>query len=187
MPGTITFPLDCFVALEVNRQEITVAGYLRQPTTLAYTADGVLVSNPVSLQWQHATADWGTVGSVSFWTTPLAGQRHGTLPVLAVTDPVVIAMYDIARIPAGGIVLNTDNLITNRPFGRGRFGTYAWGTYAAFGPVGVGFGIGGFGQDGYAAVGDASPGHVVLERAFDVQQHVCAPGVWAPGPFAKAA
>lgn len=25
MPGNITFPLDCFVALEVGHQEITVA------------------------------------------------------------------------------------------------------------------------------------------------------------------
>jgi hypothetical protein len=187
MPGTITFPLDCFVALEVGQQEITVSGYTRLPITLTYSVDPVLVSNPTSLQWQHATADWGTIDHVSFWSTQLAGQRIGTLPVLAVTDPVTIVMYDIARIPAGGIVVETNNLISNRPFGRGRWGTYAFGTYAAFGPVPIGFGIGGFGQDGYAAVGDARPGWVVLERAFDVQQHVCAPGVWAPGPFAKAA
>jgi hypothetical protein len=186
MPGTITFPLACFVALEVNRQEITTRGYTRLLTTLTYAADPSLVSNPTSLQWQHATADWGTIDHVSFWSTPLAGQRIGTLPVLALVEPVTILMYDIARIPAGGIVVNSNNPLSNRPFGRGRWGTYAFGTYAAFGAVPVGFGIGGFGQDGYAAVGDARPGWVVLERNFD-QQHVCAPGIWAPGPFSKAA
>jgi hypothetical protein len=124
---------------------------------------------------------------VSFWTTPLAGQRIGTLPVLALVEPVTIAMYDIARIPAGGIVLRSDEMFSSRPFGRGRFGNYTFGTYPAFGPNPVGFGLSGFGMDGYGAVGNAQPGYAILERAFDVQQHVCAPGVWAPGPFAKAA
>jgi hypothetical protein len=183
---TPTFPLACFVGLEVNHQEITTSGYFRQPTVLTYTADGTLISNPTSLQWQHATADWGVVASVSFWSTPLAGQRIGTLPVLALVEPVTILMYDSARIPAGGIVLKSTGIATPRPFGRGRFGTLAWGTLGSFGMVPVGFGLGGFGMEGYAAVGDARPGWVVLERNFD-QQHVCAPGIWAPGPFAEAA
>lgn len=187
MPGTITFPIDCFVALEVGQQEITTRGYTRLPATLTYCDDPTLVSNPISLQWRHATADWGTIDHVSFWTTPLAGQRVGTLPVLALVEPITIVAYDIARIPAGGIVLNTNNLLVNRPFGRGRWGTYTFGAFPAFGPIPTGFGMSGFGMDGFGAVGDGRPGWVVLERAFDVQQHVCAPGTWAPGPFAEAA
>jgi hypothetical protein len=185
MPGTITFPLACFVGLAVGEIEVAVAGYTRQPATLAYCADGVTIANTTSLQWPHATAFWGAINTVSLWDT--AGTLFGTLPTVT---PVGIAMYDIARIPAAGIIVLFVGS-SSRGFGTGNFGTFNFGTRPVFQPAGAvpsGFGMGGFGVGGYAATGDTDLHLVPLERAFDQSQvHVCAPGVWVPGPFSQAA
>jgi hypothetical protein len=192
MSGSLTFPLACFVGLAVGGVEVTVAGYTRQAATLAYCADGITIANTTSLQWPHATAFWGAINTVTLWDT--TGTLFGTLPTVT---PVLIAMYDIARISAGGIAIVHQEVV--RPFGSRQFGASAYGAVSSFLPAAVmpsgflfvgsssrGFGMGGFGVGGYA--GDTDLHLVPLERAFDQSQvHVCAPGVWAPGPFALAA
>jgi hypothetical protein len=158
MPGTLTFPLACFVGLAVAGTEVTAAGYVRQPCTLALCGDGITYANTASLQWQHAAQPWGALDTVQIWDTAVGGARLGLLTPLAA---VTIAQYDIARIPASGLAVTYDK--ASRPYGTGRFGTFAYGTMRAF-----------------------TATSVLLERGFD-QQHVCSPGTWAPGPFSLAA
>jgi hypothetical protein len=158
MAGTLHFPLACFVGLATGGAEVTMTGYVRQPTVLVACADGVTYANPISLQWQHATQGWGNLDTVQLWDAAVVGNLLGSVPAGA---PVTINQYDIARIPASGLAVTYDKI--NRPFGTGTFGTFAYGTQRLF---------------------NASA--VLLERAFD-QQHVCALGIWSPGPFALAA
>ena len=156
---TLVFPLACFIGLTVGGAEVTVSGYTRQPVTLAYCSDGVTIANVAAVSWPHATASWGTVDGVGVWDATTGGVLLASPPAVA---PVTIAAYDIARVPAAGVTASYDPI--PRPFGTGAFGTHSWGTL------------------GMALNGVA----VMVERGFD-QQHVCAPGVWAPGPFSRAA
>jgi hypothetical protein len=158
MAGILTFPLSCFVGLAIGVNEVAVAGYVRQPTVLTACVDGVTYANPVSLQWQHAMQRWGTIDTAQLWDAAAGGTLLGSVSTFT---PLAINQYDIARIPASGLAVTYDTI--NRPFGTGTFGTFAYGTQRLF---------------------NASA--VLLERAFD-QQHVCAPGIWSPGPFALAA
>ena len=154
-------PLACFVGLAIDGVEVTVAGYVRQPTTLLYCEDGVTIANLASIQWSRALASWGMIDTVQLWDSPKAGTSLGVLPAFT---PIAIRQYDIARIPAGGIAF-----------------TDASGVFVAINTAPAPFGVGGFGLFGYATTGG-----VPLERAFD-NQHACEPGTWAPGPFARAA
>ena len=204
MSGTLTLPLACFVGLAIGGAEVTVAGYTRQPTTLAYCEDGVTIANTASLQWSRAMASWGTIDTVLLYD--MTGAQIASLPALS---PIQIRMYDIARIPASGIVVVA--IPVARAFGTGRFGTSVYGANSGYGPVitpGV-FGAQGLGgADGtpgafsargydipvrgvmamgtFGPAGYGTTGGVPLQRAFD-NQHACEPGTWAPGPFAAAA
>lgn len=155
----LTFPLSCFVGLAVGANEVTVAGYARQPVTLEYTANAVNIGNLASLQWQHATQSWGTIDTAQFWDVVTGGNLLGTV---SVATPLLIAQYDIARVPASGIDVTYDKVA--RPYGTGTFGTFGFGTTRVFNSAGV-----------------------LLERAFDQQTHICEPGTWSPGPFSLAA
>lgn len=207
-----TFPLSCFVGLAVAGVEVTVTGYARRPATLAYCADGFTIANTASLQWPHATAPWGTIDTVLLYDTATAGTQIAVLPALA---PIEIRMYDIARIPASGIAMASVPIA--RPYGTGPFGVSYYGAYRAYEAVGNAGAFGVFGANGlgnasgragafsargydipttsgvlmpgsFGSNGYGIAGGVPLERAFDQSQvHVCAPGTWAPGPFAQAA
>jgi hypothetical protein len=181
MPGLVSFPLACFVGLAVSGTEVTVAGYVRQPCTLELAADGTTYANTVSQQWQHATADWGTIDEAQLWDAPTGGKLLGWVSAFT---PLTVRQYDIARIPASG--LTASYIKISRPFGTGNYGTFGFGTARAFRgnvykqrPYGSGL----YGSNLYG-------GYLIgayLERAFDQQQHLCAPGTWAPGPFSLAA
>lgn len=157
----LVFPLACFTSLAVSGAEVAVAGYARRPTTLAYTADGVTVANTTSLQWPYATASWGTLDTVALYDAPTGGKR---LAVLAAVMPIEIRQYDAARIPAAGIVLIY--VAVTRPYGAAGFGVDAFGFSRGLWPA---------------------TAAVPIERVFGQQQHVCVPGIWAPGPCALAA
>jgi hypothetical protein len=74
-----------------------------------------------------------------------------------------------------------------RGFGTGGFGTGGFGGSSGLAPVMSGiptpYGVGPYGVGPY---GTESLG-VTVEITFDTSAHVCAPGTWAPGPFARAA
>lgn len=166
-----------FVALAVAGTEVTVSGYARRPTTLAYAADGVTLCNVASIAWPTATASWGVIDTVLLYDAATGGTLIATLPTVA---PIEIRMYDIARIPAAGIAMAL--ALTSRPYGMGKYGTgpygrgdWVWKPVVAVTPFDtIVLGPGGaFGPRGYGTIIG-----VPLERAFD-QVHVCSPGVWA--------
>lgn len=161
--ASLQFPLACYAALAVAGVEVSAPGYTRQPVTLAYCQDGATISNLASAQWPHATQSWGVIDTVQVWDQVSGGRLIVSVPPNA---PVLIDQYQIARIPASGFALAISSTADPRPYGRGGFGTGFYATYrvlAASGATGV-----------------------LLQRDFD-QLHVCAPGTWAPGPFAQAA
>lgn len=170
MPGILIFPVSCFVGLAVGANEVTVAGYVRQPAVLEYTANAVNIGNLASLQWQPATQSWGVIDTAQFWDSVSGGRQLGAA---SVATPLLIAQYDIARIPASGIDVTYSKI--NRPYGTGGFGTFGYGTAWGFSGAGV-----------------------LLERAFGQQTNTCEPGAWTPsgacepgtwtpGPFPLAA
>ena len=208
MSGTLALPLDCFVGLSTQGAEITVAGYTRQPTTLMYCEDGVTISNLASIQWPHAEASWGTIDVVQFWADAASGEQLGWQWT---ATPLPIFMYDIARIPAGGIQAVMPVTPVPRPYDTGAYDTGPYGSPYVVGTVARGFGVDGWGTYGYGttvydlqASGNAMRGfgtgafgtyafgmtgtqfRVPLEKNF-VDLHVCEPGTWTPGPFAVAA
>jgi hypothetical protein len=150
--------MNTFVALAIAGAEVTVSGYARRPTMLAYAYDGVTLCNLASIQWPVATASWGVIDTVLLYDAVTGGTLIATLPTVT---PIEIRQYDIARIPASGIAVPPAVTVTP-------FDTIIL-DIGAFGPRGYGLVIG-----------------VPLERAFD-QVHVCSPGVWAPGPFSMVA
>jgi hypothetical protein len=161
--------VNAFVALAIGGTEVTVIGYARRPTTLAYAYDGITLCNLASTQWPHATASWGVIDTVLLYDAVTDGTLIATLRTVT---PIEIRQYDIARIPAAGITLAS-----------GRFGPLGYGAadgspgvFSADGydiPVRGAMAMGTFGPGGYGTTGA-----VPVERAFD-QQHVCAPGTWA--------
>lgn len=166
-----------FVALAVAGVEVTVSGYARRPTTLAYASDGTTLCNIASIAWPTATASWGVIDTVLLCDAQTGGTLIATLPTVV---PIEIRMYDIARIPAGGIAMAL--ALTSRPYGMGKYGTgpygagdWVWKPVVAVTPFDtiVLGGAGAFGPRGYGTILG-----VPLERAFD-QVHVCSPGVWA--------
>jgi hypothetical protein len=151
--------MNAFVALAIGGTEVTVRGYTRRPTTLAYAADGVALCNLASIQWPAATASWGVIDTVLLYDAVTGGTLIATLPTVT---PIEIRQYDIARIPASGIAMALDSDLVWKPVvAVTPFDTIVLGGVGAFGPRGYGRVIG-----------------VPLERAFD-QVHACAPGVWA--------
>ena len=179
--AVLTFPLSCWVGLAVAGAEVAVAGYVRQAVTLDYCVDGVTLSNTASLQWQHATQSWGSITTVQIWDSASGGTLLGSVPPNA--QSVLIDMYDIARIPASGFSLAYVKVA--RPYGVRSFGTGPFGTYRVFQAASFTirpYGSGLFGTNIYGALAAGCD----LQRDFD-QQHVCAPGTWAPGPFSMAA
>ena len=159
-PIEVTFPFACFVGLTVAGAEVPVAGYTRQPVTLAVSVDGATIANLAAVAWTAARAVWGVVDGVTLWDAASGGTMLSVAPAV---PPVTIGQYDSARIPPAGLALTYTAVV------RG-FGTMGFGTW--------GFGTGGNLLNGIA---------VLIERGFDNQQHVCAPGTWAPGPFSVAA
>ena len=159
MPIQVAFPFACFAGLTVAGAEVPVAGYTRQPVTLAVCADGATIANLAAVAWTAARAAWGTVDGVTLWDAMSGGTMLSVAPAAA---PVAIGQYDSARIPPAGLTL------TYTAVARG-FGTLGFGTW--------GFGTGGDLLNGISAM---------IELGFD-NQHVCAPGTWAPGPFSRAA
>jgi hypothetical protein len=111
------------IGLSVAGAEITIAGYARQPATLAYAADGVTLANTETIAWPAATAAWGVIDGVLLFDA--TGASLG--PPLTVAAPVAIGQYDQARIPAGGIVVTEVTL--PRGYGTGGFGTSVYGAY----------------------------------------------------------
>ena len=158
-PIEVAFPFACFAGLTVAGAEVPVAGYMRQPVTLAVSVDGATIANIAAVAWTAARAAWGTVDGVTLWDAMSGGTMLSVAPA---APPVTIGQYDSARIPPAGMALTYTAVV------RG-FGTLGFGTW--------GFGTGGNLLNGIA---------VLIERGFD-NQHVCAPGTWAPGPFSVAA
>jgi hypothetical protein len=158
MPGARAFPLKCFVGLTVAGGEITVVGYARQSVTLAYCADGVTIANTAAVSWPHATARWGVIDGAPLFDAVTSGTELGS-PV-ATGRQLAVEQYDTVNISPSGIVVA--DVLAPRGYGAGGFGTFGYGTYRIL------------------------TGTVALNRGFD-QQHVCASGAWAPGPFSRAA
>ena len=165
MSGTSAFSFTCFVGLAIKGAEVTVSGYARQPVSLVYCDDGETLANLTSVQWPHALASWGVIDGVLLEGALVDGQLLASVPV---ATPVLIDQYDIARIPAAGVLVINSGIppaALHRPYGTLGFGTNAFGPYLTL--------------NGISAI---------VERAFDQQDvHVCEPGTWAPGPFAQAA
>jgi hypothetical protein len=161
MPASFTFPLACWMALQIGGTEIVGHGYARQPVTMDVAEDGVTIANTATVQFPMATANWGILDTVTLWDSATGGNLLGTG---AAATPLLIQMYDRARVPAAGF----DATQVSTP---------------------IGFGVGPFGIGHYATTRDLQVGAdgVVLERTFDTSQHVCEPGTWAPGPFSVAA
>jgi hypothetical protein len=167
----LSVPFDAWVGLVTasTGQEVTAVtygNYTRQPAHMVWCADGVTIGNETTIVWGEALRDWGDITAVELWDAPSGGNRLPTaltapLPVAAV---VPVAQYSIARIPPAGLAVVFSSPL--RSFGTGPFGVGPYGTTRSFAVVGAG---------------------VQLEITFDTSGHVCAPGVWSPGPFARAA
>ena len=157
MASSLIFPYACWVGLASGGFEVTGPRYVRLPTVLSLTAEGDGYSNVDALQWQSTVQPWGLIEDAVFFDAPTAGVELGSC---AAVPALEIRQYDIPRIPAGGLMVGY--LSVPRPFGTGTWGTFPFGVHKVL------------------------TGSVILERGFD-QQHVCAPGTWAPGPFSRAA
>jgi hypothetical protein len=177
---TVTPPYACWIGLTVGNTEIVGAGYARQPATLVYCADGTTVANNATIEWPEATADWGAIQYVQIWDAASAGNL---LITLSPEVPVTVLQYDTARIQDAGIPTVVQST-PPRGFGRNLFGTGPYSTNRQFGPLGTlgedsPFGLHGYGIGPYGV----QPRGVLLDITFDTSGHVCATGLWAPGPF----
>jgi len=83
--------------------EVAGGSYVRIPTDFVALADGSgNAANLETLQWPVATARWGSVGYVEVWGSPTGGTL---IAVAALPASVFVDLYDIAHIPAAGLVL----------------------------------------------------------------------------------
>jgi hypothetical protein len=164
--AVLSAPFDCFVGLrdadtgeELTR--ITFGAYTRVPGHFAFTADGITIANSAAIVWPIAASDWGGIDAALLWTGPTLAEPGDLLATVPATQLVDTPMYARIRIPPAGI----SGLIVTvpRPYGIGTYGTGRYGT------------------------NNTLDGTAVLELTFDTSGHVCAPGTWAPGPFAAVA
>jgi len=152
MAGFVRTPFTAYVALVVAGNEVTGNGYVREPASFVYCADGTTIANAATIVWPKATGDWGAIDEVEVWDDPTAGNLLGTFTVEG--GSVVVAMYARARIPAAGIA--GVRAPAPRPYGTL---TYGIGRYATFGTL-------------------TPSGSAPLELTFDTLQHVCGAGTW---------
>jgi len=135
--------------------EVAGGSYVRIPTDFVALADGSgNAANLETLQWPVATSRWGSVGYVQVWDSPTGGTLIATAALAA---PVFVDLYDIAHIPAAGLLL-VDTIVP-RGFGTAGFGTL------------------GFGSGAHVPVLTAE-----LLLAFDEATGIaCEAGTWGPG------
>lgn len=86
-------------------------GYVRLLTTFAQVA-GITnqFANTATLEWPEATAPWGVIGWMELFDASAAGNRYFWGPLVDPADGVTpitrdIAVGDILRVPAGGLVV----------------------------------------------------------------------------------
>ncbi len=162
MATSITYPFDCFMALQVAGVEVSGVGYVRRPAHFEDIGDGVTAANAASVQWPACGSDWGFVDTVDLYDALAGGNVICTGLALSVVRG---RLYDVLRVSAGGYeVINTaDGLLATSGSSTGT--PYDAGPYGA-GPY------------------EMVPLSVLLFRTFD-SVALCGnqPGVWAPGPF----
>jgi hypothetical protein len=183
MASGYTFPLDCWVGLQVSGTEVSAAGYVRLPATFVDMGEGI-AANEVTIQWPECLANWGPIDTANLYDAATGGHLIGT----GLTASVVQAQrYDRLRIPSGGYQVYR----ATRPLG---FGTLTWGVarYATWNyltPPGSGigspYGVVPYGAGPYEAM---ELGVLVLKTFGLVQLCQGQPADWAPaGPYSVTA
>lgn len=115
MAGDI--PTSGWAGLSSGGLEIAGNSYARVAASFAG-------SNLISLQWPMTyPLAWGLIDGVQVWDSASGGTLLVTAPVSPGLD---IAAYDVARVPAGGLVI-TEAIVgtpySRGPYGRGRYAT----------------------------------------------------------------
>ena len=175
--ATLSFPLSCWFGLESDGVEVTGNAYARQPAVLAVTEDGVSEANAGSVQWPVASGSWGTIDTVQIWDSSAGGTLLGALPTITL---VPIAMYERARIPAGGLSVAAP-VGSAVGFGTGRFGAGLYAPQYSLSGVGTGigspYGLWGYGTGPYETMVQGA----LLQKTFaPVLPCGGTPGTWAP-------
>lgn len=81
--------------------EVAGGSYTRMPYAYSKAgADPTIASNNAVIQFPVATATWGTITHMAFWTAATAGTLLATQ---ALTASKIIDIDDVARFPTGNL------------------------------------------------------------------------------------
>jgi len=92
MAQSYSFPLACWVGLQVSGTEVAQPSYSRQPATFEDEGDGTVFANVATVQFPMCSTDWGPIDTVTLYDAPTAGHLIGIGDVASVT--VQARMYD---------------------------------------------------------------------------------------------
>lgn len=108
--GAVTRPTAWYIGLFTTAPgeagggtEVSGGGYVRKAVT--FSVSGNLATNTAAIEFDVATADWGTITDIAVFDASTGGNQ---IAYATLTTSKTIATGDVLRVPAGDLDITLD-------------------------------------------------------------------------------